>query len=142
MFASAIRKPVHLLIPILSRRDNQIERFPRSSAGLCEIMDLKASACASPRDVISSHIFEPNTMERKKASDFPKELLDLLDRYVHGHIDRRGFLEGAQKFAVGGLTAMAIFESLRPNYAWAQQVPKEATNRIKNRVCNRTLARG
>jgi carboxymethylenebutenolidase len=69
-------------------------------------------------------------MERKKASDFPQELLELLDRYVHGHIDRRGFLEGAQKFAVGGLTAMAIFESLRPNYAWAQQVPKD-DKRIK-----------
>lgn len=69
-------------------------------------------------------------MERKKASDFPQELLDLLDRYVHGNIDRRGFLDGAQKFAVGGLTAMAIFESLRPNYAWAQQVPKD-DKRIK-----------
>ena len=62
-------------------------------------------------------------MERKKASDFPQELLNLFDRYVHGEIDRRAFLEGAQKFAVGGLTATAIWESLRPNYAWAQQVP-------------------
>ena len=64
-------------------------------------------------------------MERKKASDFPQELLNLFDRYVHGGIDRRAFLEGAQKFAVGGLTATAIWESLRPNYAWAQQVPKD-----------------
>ena len=62
-------------------------------------------------------------MERKKASDFPQELLNLFDLYVHGEIDRRAFLEGAQKFAVGGLTATAIWESLRPNYAWAQQVP-------------------
>ncbi|MBY0502354.1 MAG: dienelactone hydrolase family protein [Bryobacteraceae bacterium] len=62
-------------------------------------------------------------MERKKASDFPQELLDLFDRYVHGDIDRRAFLDGAQRFAVGGLTATAIWESLRPNYAWAQQVP-------------------
>ncbi|HLK67806.1 MAG TPA: dienelactone hydrolase family protein [Bryobacteraceae bacterium] len=69
-------------------------------------------------------------MERKQASDFPQELLELLDKYVHGNIDRRGFLEGAQKFAVGGLTAMGIFESLRPNYAWAQQVPKD-DSRIK-----------
>jgi carboxymethylenebutenolidase len=64
-------------------------------------------------------------MERKKATDFPQELLDLFDRYVHGEIDRRGFLEGAQKFAVGGLSATAIWESLRPNYAWAEQVPKD-----------------
>jgi carboxymethylenebutenolidase len=64
-------------------------------------------------------------MERKKASDFPQELLNLFDLYVHGNIDRRAFLEGAQKFATGGLTAAAIWESLRPNYAWAQQVPKD-----------------
>ncbi len=69
-------------------------------------------------------------MERKKASDYPQELLNLFDLYVHGNIDRRSFLEGAQKFAVGGLTAMALFESLRPNYAWAQQVPKD-DKRIK-----------
>ena len=62
-------------------------------------------------------------MERKKASDYPPELLNLFDQYVHGEIDRRAFLEGAQRFAVGGVTAMAIWESLRPNYAWAQQVP-------------------
>jgi carboxymethylenebutenolidase len=61
---------------------------------------------------------------RRKASDYPQELLDLFDKYVHGDIDRRAFLSGANKFAVGGLTAMAIFESLRPNYAWAQQIPK------------------
>jgi carboxymethylenebutenolidase len=63
-------------------------------------------------------------MERKKASDFPQELLNLFDLYVHGEIDRRAFLDGAKKFAVGGMTAMAIWESLRPNYAWAEQVPK------------------
>jgi carboxymethylenebutenolidase len=64
-------------------------------------------------------------MERKKATDFPQELLDIFDLYVHGEIPRREFLERAQKFAVGGLTAAAIFESLRPNYAWAEQVPKD-----------------
>jgi carboxymethylenebutenolidase len=69
-------------------------------------------------------------MERKKAADFPQELLDLFDRYVHGDIGRRAFLDGAKKFAVGGLTATAIWESLRPNYAWAQQVAKD-DSRIK-----------
>jgi carboxymethylenebutenolidase len=69
-------------------------------------------------------------MNRQKATDFPQELLDLFDRYVHGDVDRRGFLEGAKKFATGGLTAAALFESLRPNYAWAQQVAKD-DNRIK-----------
>jgi carboxymethylenebutenolidase len=64
-------------------------------------------------------------MERKKASDFPQELLNLFDEYVHGDIDRRDFLEGAKKFAVGGMTAATIFESLRPNYAWAEQIKKD-----------------
>jgi carboxymethylenebutenolidase len=69
-------------------------------------------------------------MERKKASDYPQELLNLFDLYVHGEIDRRAFLEGARKFATGGLTAVGIWESLRPNYAWAEQVPK-TDSRIK-----------
>jgi carboxymethylenebutenolidase len=69
-------------------------------------------------------------MERKKASDFPQPLLDLFDQYVHGGIDRRAFLDGAQKFAVGGVTATALFEMLRPNYAWANEVPKD-DSRIK-----------
>ena len=64
-------------------------------------------------------------MERKKASDFPQELLNLFDKYVHGDIERRDFLEGAKRFAVGGVTVAALYESLKPNYAWAQQVPKD-----------------
>jgi carboxymethylenebutenolidase len=62
---------------------------------------------------------------RKKASDYPQELLDLFHEYQHGNMSRRDFMERIQKFAVGGLTAAAIFESLKPNYAWAQQVPKD-----------------
>src|ERR671917_1659082 len=69
-------------------------------------------------------------MERKVASDYPQELLDLFHEYQHGDIDRRTFLDRAGKFAVGGLTVAAIFESLRPNYAWAQQVPPD-DKRIK-----------
>jgi carboxymethylenebutenolidase len=64
-------------------------------------------------------------MERKAATDYPQELLDLFHEYQHGDIDRRAFLDRAGKFAVGGLTVAAIFEGLRPNYAWAQQVAPE-----------------
>jgi len=64
-------------------------------------------------------------MERKKASDYPQELLDIFHEYQHGEIDRRTFLDRISKFAVGGVTAAAILESLAPNYAWAQQVPKD-----------------
>ena len=69
-------------------------------------------------------------MERKSASDYPQELLDLFHEYQHGDINRRTFLDRAGKFAVGGLTVAAIFESLSPNYAWAQQVPPD-DKRIK-----------
>jgi carboxymethylenebutenolidase len=64
-------------------------------------------------------------MDRKKASDFPQELLNLFDGYVHGRMSRRQFLDGAQRFAVGGVTAAALFEMLKPNYAWAVQVPPD-----------------
>ena len=60
--------------------------------------------------------------ERMKADDFPREVLSLFDKYVHGMIDRRGFLDGAAKFAVGGLTAAGMLEALRPQYAWARHV--------------------
>ena len=64
-------------------------------------------------------------MERKQASDFPQEVLKLFDGYVHGWLSRRDFLDRASKYAVGGFTAAAMLESLRPNYAFAQQVPKD-----------------
>ena len=70
-------------------------------------------------------------VERKKAQEFPQGLLDLFDGYVHGGISRREFLDGAEKYAVGGVTAAALFEALRPNYAWALQVPAD-DKRIKS----------
>jgi len=69
-------------------------------------------------------------MERMKASDFPPEVLKIFDGYVHGRISRRQFLDDAKKYAVGGFTAAAMLEALRPNYAWAQQVAKD-DKRIK-----------
>ncbi|HEY5550828.1 MAG TPA: dienelactone hydrolase family protein [Opitutaceae bacterium] len=64
-------------------------------------------------------------MNRRTASEFDQELLDLYDYYVHGRIDRRGFLDRASKFAVGGLTAAALLEMLSPHYAFAAQVPAD-----------------
>ena len=61
-------------------------------------------------------------MDRKKASEFDPELLVLFDDYVHGGADRRQFLDRAARFAVGGVTAATLLESLSPHYAWAQQV--------------------
>jgi carboxymethylenebutenolidase len=56
------------------------------------------------------------------AGDFPPEVLRLFDQYVHNLIDRRAFLEGASKFAAGGLTATAFLEALSPRFAEAQQI--------------------
>jgi len=59
---------------------------------------------------------------RKKASDYDQEVLDLYNLYVHSKINRREFLNRASKYAVGGMTAVAILESLSPQYALAQQI--------------------
>lgn len=71
-------------------------------------------------------------MNRKKASDFHPDVLRLFDQYVHGALDRRAFLQKAARYAVGGLTAAALLESLKPNFAWARQVP-ESDKRITTR---------
>jgi carboxymethylenebutenolidase len=65
-----------------------------------------------------------------KASDFPQEVLNLFDRYVHGGIDRREFLDRASKYAVGGFTAAMMLEALKPNFVLGQQIQPTDT-RIK-----------
>jgi len=64
-------------------------------------------------------------MERKQASDFHPEVLRLFDQYVHGLIDRRGFLDRAARFAVNGLTATMLLDALNPRFAEAQQIAKD-----------------
>ena len=73
-------------------------------------------------------------MERKTAADFEPELLVLFNAYVHGDIDRRGFLDKARKFAVGGMTAAMVLDTLRPNFAEAQQVKPDDTRLKTERV--------
>ncbi len=62
---------------------------------------------------------------RLTASDFHPEVLKLFDAYVHGALDRRGFLDRAARFAIAGTTAIGLLEALSPKFAQAQQVPKE-----------------
>lgn len=64
-------------------------------------------------------------MKRSTANDYSQELLNLFDEYVHGGIDRRGFLDRAGKFAVGGMTAAMLLDALNPRFAEAQQVAKD-----------------
>ena len=64
-------------------------------------------------------------MERRTAAEFDPDLLILFDAYVHGALDRRGFLDKARKYAVGGVTAAMLLDALNPKFAEAQQVPKD-----------------
>jgi carboxymethylenebutenolidase len=64
-------------------------------------------------------------MERKTASDFDPDVLILFDAYVHGAIDRRGFLHKASKYAAGGMTAAMMLDALNPRFAEAQQSAKD-----------------
>jgi carboxymethylenebutenolidase len=73
-------------------------------------------------------------MENKPTPQYPQELLDLFHEFQHGEIDRREFFTRAQRFAIGGLTVAAIFEGLRPNYAFAQQVAKDDKDIVASTV--------
>jgi carboxymethylenebutenolidase len=61
-------------------------------------------------------------VERQTAHDFDQDLLILFDAYVHGALDRRGFLEQASKYAVGGVTAAMLLDQLSPKFLEAQVV--------------------
>ncbi|HYB93326.1 MAG TPA: dienelactone hydrolase family protein [Vicinamibacterales bacterium] len=69
-------------------------------------------------------------MERLTAKDFSPELLGVFDQYVHGFIDRRGFLERASKYVAAPMTAAVALDLLSPKFAEAQQVAKD-DKRIK-----------
>ncbi|WP_339729129.1 dienelactone hydrolase family protein [uncultured Gimesia sp.] len=73
-------------------------------------------------------------MDRKPASQFDQEVLDLYDDYAHGRLNRRDYMKRLGAFAVGGLTVESLLSSLAPNYAWAEQVkaddPRIKTERV------------
>ena len=60
----------------------------------------------------------------------PSEAVELYNLFIHGVISRRAFMDGVQKFAVGGLAVATLVEALMPNYALGQQVSK-TDDRIK-----------
>lgn len=80
-------------------------------------------------------------MERKTSADFDQELLNLFDKYVHGDIDRRGFLERATRYAVGGMSASMLLDALTPRFAQAQQIPKD-DKRLKASMVEFSSPRG
>lgn len=54
----------------------------------------------------------------------PSEAVELYNLFIHGVISRRVFMDGLQKFAVGGVTASALMQALLPNYAMGQRVAR------------------
>ncbi len=61
----------------------------------------------------------------------PSEAIELYNLFIHGVISRRAFMDGVQRFAIGGLTVAGVIDALMPNYAAAQQVAKN-DDRIKS----------
>ncbi len=64
-------------------------------------------------------------MEHENPKNFDQGVYDLFDKYVHGDIDRRGFLDGASRFAVGSMTAAMMLDALTPRFAAAEVVAKD-----------------
>ena len=62
-------------------------------------------------------------MERKTAADFHPEVMRWFDKYVHGDVDRRDFLDAVARYAAGGVSATMLLDSLNPKFAEAQQIP-------------------
>ena len=71
---------------------------------------------------------------RPRATDFHPEVMRLFDQYVHGVIDRRGFLNGAARFAVGASGAAALLAALSPQFAAAQQIAPQDPRLISSHV--------
>jgi carboxymethylenebutenolidase len=64
-------------------------------------------------------------MTRMTQHDFDPEVLKLFDQYVHGQIDRRGFLSQAGRYAVGGATAASLLTALSPSFAATVVAPTD-----------------
>ena len=73
-------------------------------------------------------------MARQTAADFDPEVLRLFDQYVHGVIDRRGFLERAARYAAGATGAVALLASLSPKFAEAQVVKPDDARIVGERT--------
>jgi carboxymethylenebutenolidase len=81
-------------------------------------------------------------MPHLTAQDFDQELLILFDAYVHGDLDRRGFLAQAQRFAKAGVTAAGLLAALSPNFAAGQQVRPDDARLAAERVSLRGAGGG
>ncbi|MET0517411.1 MAG: dienelactone hydrolase family protein [Burkholderiaceae bacterium] len=71
---------------------------------------------------------------RQTAADFAPEVLKLFDRYVHGALSRRGFLEALQAQAGSAAAAAGLLAALSPRFAEAQQVAPDDRRIVSRRL--------
>jgi len=64
-------------------------------------------------------------MEQKNPKEFDQSVYDLFDKFVHGDIDRRAFIDNAGKFGIAGMTGAMILDALTPRFAEAEVVAKD-----------------
>jgi carboxymethylenebutenolidase len=64
-------------------------------------------------------------MPRRKASDYSPDVLQLFDLFVHGDISRRDFIDRASTVLVTGASAVAVLESLTPDFAAGQVIAED-----------------
>lgn len=64
-------------------------------------------------------------MARRRADEFPSEVLALFDSWIHGGLSRREFLDRAARHAVGAVGAAAMLAALTPDYALAAEIAKD-----------------
>jgi carboxymethylenebutenolidase len=82
-------------------------------------------------------------MGRLTAKDFQPEVLQLFDRYVHGDISRRGFLDKAATLAGSATAAAGFLAALNPQFALAQQVaPNDARLQTRYQVFDSPAGNG
>lgn len=72
--------------------------------------------------------------ESKNINEFPREIVGLFDKFVHGDIDRRGFIEGAGKYSISAIAAGAMLNSLLPDFASAQKIMPDDKRLVTNKI--------
>jgi carboxymethylenebutenolidase len=61
-------------------------------------------------------------LQPARTQPIDQRVYDLYDEYCHGRIDRREFLARASALVIGGVSALAMAQSLFPRYADAQTI--------------------
>ena len=106
--------PIGILIPDIGHHDRRI--YLEGTIRSCPWHHRRDDTRTDPIESLANE-----KLPRQRPSDFDPRVLRLFDSYVHGLIDRRGFLDAA-KLAVGGATAAGLLEALNPRFAEAQQI--------------------